>query len=42
VVTLQTGSVFRPSGQWCFTVVSLSKSGYTYNPAANVVTTRCG
>jgi len=41
-VTLQTSSVSRPRGQWCFTGTSLSESGYTYNPAANVVTTKCG
>jgi hypothetical protein len=41
-VTLQTSAVSRPRGQWCFTVTSLSKTGYTYNPAANVVTTKCG
>jgi hypothetical protein len=38
---LVTNSALRPSGKWCFTITSLSKAGYLYNPSANVVTTKC-
>jgi hypothetical protein len=41
-VTLQTSAVSRPRSQWCFTVITLSKTGFSYNPGANVVTTKCG
>jgi hypothetical protein len=40
-VTLQASQVRRPQGKWCFQITSLSKSGYTYNSAANVVTVQC-
>jgi hypothetical protein len=40
-VSLSTNSVFRPRNKWCFTITSLSKAGYVYNAAANVVTTKC-
>ncbi len=39
--TLQTKKVRKPQGVWCFEVTSLSKDGYVYNPAANVVTVQC-
>jgi hypothetical protein len=38
---LVTNSALRPRNKWCFTVTSLSKAGYVYNPSANVVTTKC-
>jgi len=31
----------NPVGVWCFEVISLTKSGYTYNPNGNIVTTQC-
>jgi PKD repeat protein len=40
-VTLYTDKQRRPRGSWCFEVIDLSKSGYSYNPSANVVTTQC-
>ena len=41
LVTLRTPWQRRPSGTWCFTVTSVTKGGYAYNPAANVVTMQC-
>ena len=41
MVLLRTPWVRRPEGEWCFEVVDVSKDGYTYNPEANVVTSRC-
>jgi suppressor of ftsI len=41
LVTLSTGSVKNPVGEWCFTVTNVSKSGATYNSGANIVTNRC-
>ena len=41
LVTLTTPWQRRPSGVWCFTVTGVTKGGYTYNPAANVVTMQC-
>jgi hypothetical protein len=38
---LVTNSALRPRNKWCFTITSLSKAGYVYNPPANVVTTKC-
>jgi len=40
-VVLRTKYVKRPVGTWCFTVTDVAKDGYVYNPAANVVTTKC-
>ncbi|MGD8403219.1 MAG: PKD domain-containing protein [Anaerolineales bacterium] len=40
-VTLYTDKQRRPRGSWCFEVTEVTKSGYSYNPSANVVTTQC-
>lgn len=40
-VVLTTPLKKNPSGQWCFEVTSVSRSGYTYNFAANEVTREC-
>ncbi len=39
--TLKSKKFSNPSTQWCFTVTNLTKAGYTYNAAANTVTTQC-
>ncbi|MBK7380941.1 MAG: T9SS type A sorting domain-containing protein [Ignavibacteriales bacterium] len=31
----------NPVGTWCFEVISLTKSGFTYDPNGNVITTQC-
>jgi hypothetical protein len=31
----------NPVGTWCFEVISLTKSGFTYDPNGNIVTTQC-
>ncbi len=41
LVKLKTRAARNPVGTWCFTVTNLTKSGYTYDPSANVVTTQC-
>jgi hypothetical protein len=40
-VTLYTNKQRRPRGSWCFEVTDVTKSGYSYNPGANVVTMQC-
>ncbi len=40
-VTVQSGAVRNPSGEWCFTVTNVSIAGGTYNSAANVETSDC-
>jgi PKD repeat protein len=40
-VILSTDWIRRPQGAWCFEVTGLSKDGYVYNPATNVVTMQC-
>jgi PKD repeat protein len=40
-VVLQTDLVRNPQGVWCFEITNVSKDGYVYNPAANVVTVQC-
>jgi hypothetical protein len=41
VAKLKSRPARNPIGTWCFTVTNLSKQDYTYDPNANVVTTRC-
>jgi PKD repeat protein len=41
IVVLSTDVVRNPQGVWCFEVTNVSKDGYVYNPAANVVTVQC-
>jgi serine protease len=40
-VTFMTGYVWGPSGEWCFEVTNVTKSGWTYDSAANDVTKSC-
>ncbi len=40
-VTFATSYVWFPSGEWCFEVTDVVKSGWTYDSAANVVTKSC-
>jgi len=40
-VTLKSGNVRKPSGQWCFDVTGVSLSGSTYVPGSNVATRSC-
>jgi hypothetical protein len=40
-VILRTDWARRPQGAWCFEVTDVSKDGYIYNAAANVVTILC-
>jgi Tfp pilus assembly protein PilP len=40
-VVLRTEWVRNPQGVWCFEVTDVSKDGYVYDPAANVVTVQC-
>jgi hypothetical protein len=40
-VTLQSAYRFRPSGEWCFEVTDVTKSDWTYDPGANLVTKAC-
>ena len=40
-VTLSSTSIRNPVGEWCFQVTNVTKSGWTYNAAANVVTKSC-
>jgi PKD repeat protein len=40
-VVLTTDAVRNPQGTWCFEVTEVSKDGYVYDPAANVVTVQC-
>ncbi len=40
-VSYTTNALKNPSGEWCFDVTGVSKSGDVYNPAANVVTSAC-
>jgi PKD domain-containing protein len=40
-VTLKSTAAKRATQPWCFTVISISASGSTYLPSANVVTTQC-
>jgi PKD repeat protein len=40
-VVLRTKRVRNPQGVWCFEVTDVSKDGYVYNLAANVVTVQC-
>ncbi|MGB7875739.1 MAG: PKD domain-containing protein, partial [Anaerolineales bacterium] len=40
-VTLYTDRDRRPQSSWCFEVIDLVKSGYSYNASANVVTLQC-
>lgn len=40
-VTFTTGWAFFPSGEWCFEVTNVTKSGWTYDPASNDVTKSC-
>jgi PKD repeat protein len=40
-VILSTDWVRRPQGGWCFEVTDVSKDGYVYDPATNVVTMQC-
>jgi hypothetical protein len=41
LATLKSTAVKQATKPWCFTVISISASGYTYLPSANVVTTQC-
>jgi hypothetical protein len=41
LVTLKSTAAKQATKPWCFTVVSISASGHTYLPSANVVTTQC-
>jgi PKD repeat protein len=40
-VTFTTGYVWGPSGEWCFEVTNVTKSGWVYDSAANDVTKSC-
>jgi PKD repeat protein len=40
-VVLQTSRVRKAKDIWCFEVLDVAKDGYTYDPAANVVTAQC-
>ncbi len=39
--TFTTSYVRNPSGEWCFTVTNVTKSGWTYDSGSNVVTKSC-
>jgi hypothetical protein len=41
LVTLKSTAAKRATQPWCFTVVSISATGFTYLPSANVVTIQC-
>ncbi|MBD3179327.1 MAG: PKD domain-containing protein, partial [Candidatus Latescibacteria bacterium] len=40
-VTLYSGYTWGASGEWCFEVTNVTKSGWTYDSAANDVTKAC-
>ena len=40
-VTLQSGAVKKPVGEWCFEVTNITHSSLTYDATANVVTRAC-
>lgn len=40
-VVLKSTATRKAATPWCFTVTSVSKSGYTYDAAANVMTQQC-
>ena len=41
IATLYSKFMRNPVGTWCFEVISLTKSGFTYDPNGNVITTQC-
>ena len=41
MVDLQTRDTKRTKGSWCFEVTDVTKTGYSYQPTANVVTIQC-
>jgi len=41
VVTLTTNKTKNCSGEWCYEVTSVEKTGATYDPGANVMTMAC-
>ncbi len=40
-ITLYTNWKRKPNGTWCFSVIDVVLDGYSYNPAANVITVQC-
>ena len=40
-LTLYSSYAWSASGEWCFEVTNVTKSGWTYNSAANAVTKSC-
>jgi hypothetical protein len=40
-VSLASGKIRNPSGEWCFQVTGVSLTSYTYDSAANVTTRSC-
>jgi hypothetical protein len=40
-VSLSSGSVRNPSGEWCFQVTNVSLTSFAYDAAANVTTRSC-
>jgi PKD repeat protein len=40
-VTLQSSSIKKPSGEWCFEVTNITHATLTYDPGSNVTTRSC-